>query len=140
MITIGSLENLMDQSFETSRQFCLYPVSSSFTLTLVIFAAAACFPGKELLEENLEEQMQLTLLLGLPDIDVGRIEASHVNRQLVLLHVLLDLLPRFEMVAFRAPVVSCIAASNWEVANTIFDLLLVFTCDVPSLLAHPAIG
>ena len=58
------------------------------------------------------EQKRLTLLLGLPHIDVCRIETSHVNRQLVLVHVLLDLLPRLEMVAFRAPVVGYVASSN----------------------------
>ena len=53
-----------------------------------------------------------TLFLRLFHIDVGSIEAGHVNRELVLVNVALDLLAGLEVVAFRAPIVGYVASSH----------------------------
>ena len=53
-----------------------------------------------------------TLFLRLFHIDVGSIEAGHVDRELVLVNVVLDLLAGLEVVAFRAPIVGYVASSH----------------------------
>ena len=50
--------------------------------------------------------------LRLLHIDVGSIEAGHVDRELVLVNVALDLLAGLEVVAFRAPIVGYVASSH----------------------------
>ena len=55
---------------------------------------------------------QSATFLRLFHIDVGSIEAGHVNRELVLVNVALDLLAGLEVVAFRAPIVGHVASSH----------------------------
>ena len=55
---------------------------------------------------------QSATFLRLFHIDVGSIEAGHVDRELVLVNVALDLLAGLEVVAFRAPIVGYVASSH----------------------------
>ena len=54
---------------------------------------------------------QSATFLGIFHVDVGSIEAGHVNRELVLVNVALDLLASLEVVAFRAPIVGYVASA-----------------------------
>ena len=55
---------------------------------------------------------QSVTFLRLFHIDVGGIEAGHVDRELVLINVALDLLAGLEVVAFRAPIVGYVASAH----------------------------
>ena len=61
---------------------------------------------------NYQRRKQSTTFLRLLHIDVGSIEAGHVDRELVLVNVALDLLAGLEVVAFRAPIVGYVASSH----------------------------
>ena len=53
-----------------------------------------------------------TLFLRFLNIDVGSIEAGHVNREQVLVNMALDLLAGLEVVAFRAPIVGYVTSAH----------------------------
>ena len=55
---------------------------------------------------------QPATFLRLFHIDVGSIEAGHVDRELVLVNVALDLIAGLEVVAFRAPIVGYVASAH----------------------------
>ena len=70
------------------------------------------FSLKDIRLRTYQMRKQSLTFLRLFHIDVGSIEAGHVNRELVLVNVALDLLAGLEVVAFRAPIVGYVASSH----------------------------
>ena len=70
------------------------------------------FSLKDIRLRTYQMRKQSATSLRLFHIDVGSIEAGHVDRELVLVNVALDLLAGLEVVAFRAPIVGYVASSH----------------------------
>ena len=70
------------------------------------------FSLKDIRLRAYQMRKQPATFLGLFHIDVGSIEAGHVDRELVLVDVALDLLASLEVVAFRAPIVGYVASAH----------------------------
>ena len=70
------------------------------------------FSLKDIRLRTYQRRKQSATFVRLFHINVGSIEAGHVNRELVLVNVALDLLAGLEVVAFRAPIVGYVASSH----------------------------
>ena len=70
------------------------------------------FSLKDIRLRAYQMRKQSATFLRLFHIDVGSIEAGHVDRELVLVNVAPDLLAGLEVVAFRAPIVGYVASSH----------------------------
>ena len=70
------------------------------------------FSLKDIRLRTYQMRKQSATFLRLFHIDVGSIEAGHVNRELVLVDMALDLLAGLEVVAFRAPIVGYVASAH----------------------------
>ena len=75
------------------------------------------FSLKDIRLRACQMRKQPATFLRLFHIDVGSIEAGHVDRELVLVNVALDLLAGLEVVAFRAPIVVYVASAHCVMTN-----------------------